>query len=108
MTWEAVEASGGITSSFAERAQALLSTHATDPKAYVKALDDLPRFNTAKLEQIKEHLESVGMLDERDPLDGGKLIEQAQLGCRADIAAGLLTLAEVEAMVGFVREVVGV
>jgi hypothetical protein len=106
VSWEAVQASAAVSDAFTERAQKLLAGHQTDPKAFVEALSELPRFHTAKIQQLKEHLEDVGILDPREPLASGKVLEQAQLACRDDIEAGRLTLGEIEKLVEFVRDVV--
>ncbi|MGM0575070.1 MAG: hypothetical protein ACQEXJ_04985 [Myxococcota bacterium] len=99
VTWADVEASGAVSETFEDRARALLDDHGDDPEAYVRAVGDLPRFHTRKQEELRTHLEEVGAIDPRDPLDEDAIAARALGRVRNALEATGADVAEADAYV---------
>jgi hypothetical protein len=104
-TWDDVEASGAVNSTFADRVKKLLADHGADARGFVSSLTTIQRFEKRRFKLV-DYLESEGVHDPREPLSNDVVVQRTQLACRDAIAAKALSLADVEDLVRFVAEVV--
>ena len=108
VTWQVVDESGTVSATFAERVRAQLAIHQDDAGAFVAAVRAIPSFRNSRADQLEAHLVDVGVLDPREILTEEAVVERTQVACRDDIEAGRLTLADVEILGRWLREVVAI
>lgn len=104
-TWDDVEASGAVNSTFADRVKKLLADHGADARGFVSSLTTIQRFEKRRLKLV-DYLESVDVHDSKEPLSNDVVVQRTQLACRDAIAVEAISLADVEDLVRFVAEVV--
>lgn len=97
--WDEVERSGAISASFVDRVREVWRDGANDAVAFVDAVAALPRMRGTSVAQLREHLESTGLIDERAVLTAA---EAVVLVCGGAANAGLAAPPNV----GEVRQVV--
>lgn len=107
VSWEVVQASGAITSSFEDRVRALLPTHGHDASCLLAAVEELPRFRASRVDSLREHLLETGHLDPRQPLDEEAVVERVLVGLRPRLERDELRIPEVRQTVAWVRGLVG-
>jgi len=80
-TIEDVDGSGAVTEVFRPKVLALLAEHGWHAARFMEAAaaGGLPRFQSRKLEALREHLEEADCLDERTPLDRDALVTEVLL-----------------------------
>lgn len=107
VTAEHVEASDAVSPTFRDRVLEQLDLHAQDSRRFVEAVGALTSFRTNKLEQLEDYLEQHGILDRRPRLGSAEIVARVTEACRAEIAAGTITPAEVARLVEVVTDVLG-
>lgn len=75
--WEDVEKSGMVSDVFRDRIVALYREYADDPVTFLESVGDLPRFHSARHEELKQHFESQGILAQEAPATHAELREHA-------------------------------
>lgn len=106
VTWEDVARSGVVSPTFEAKVMEQLARHGHDAAAFLEAVRQIPRFRTASLDELRNHLDELGLLDQRAPLALDEMLTHAHRASRDALAAGVLSLAEIEALAELVREVV--
>jgi hypothetical protein len=102
ITWEAVEASKAITPGKREKTLASLELHSLDSKKFIEGCG----LQKHKLPVLIEHLEPLGMVDLREALSEEEVRKRALLAGKKQLEDGLISLADVAALVELVQGVV--
>ena len=74
VTWDAVKASGAVSSKFEDRVLPLLAEHARDPQRFAALVGEIKGFREAQLDKLTAHLEQIGCLDLQPRLSAEDLV----------------------------------
>jgi hypothetical protein len=93
--------SGAVTPTFMDRVCELAAEVHGDADALLQGLDEgrVPRFQTARLEQLRSHLEAEGYRTDETRLDAAAIIHRVLAAGAEDLAAGRIDPAWVNALV---------
>jgi len=108
VTWGDVEQTGSISDTFRERVRDQLMIHRDDAQGFVVAVRDLKGFRTMAADTLQSRLEEMGILDRRDPLGPLEVVARATQASAGALQAEVISLSDVEALVRWTAEVVGV
>lgn len=75
--WEQVEASGAVTDTFRDEVMVLVQAHADDPARFLAEVLALKGFRANKHEELRSHLQDIGVLPERDAASPEDLLQVA-------------------------------
>lgn len=106
VTWADVGRSGAVTPTFEVKVMEQLALHGHDAGAFLEAVRHIPRFRASSQDELRTHLDELGLLDQRPPLPMDEVVTYAHRASRTALATGVLSLAEIEALAELVREVV--
>lgn len=75
--WADVETSEMVTDAFQDRVLRLFKEQANDPETFIESVGNLPRFQSARRDGLREHFEVQGILAQAAPATVEELREQA-------------------------------
>ncbi|TVQ89522.1 MAG: hypothetical protein EA397_14890 [Deltaproteobacteria bacterium] len=102
-SFEQVLESGAITKVFEDRVRGVYLAHGHDARAFLRGVDDLSRWQSAKQQELTEHLREIGALDERARLSPSEVVARVQRALAGEQGEGL---GEIRAFAHFVHRVV--
>ncbi|MDB4949572.1 MAG: hypothetical protein JWM27_2221, partial [Gemmatimonadetes bacterium] len=99
---EALERSQAISAKFTERAEAIRQECGGDPARLIAGVGGLSHFRADALARLREFLEREGHLDDREPLDDGRVRAELLTVLAPDLRAGHCTPGDVERLLALV------